>query len=1179
MVFSFFRQLKPVSLIPASLIPISLIFALLTVLMFQCTVLQCAASDSGSQQAVWVDRTAYSPGETVLVSVNETFFNGSNITAYVIFPTLAVTDLTLIPSETGYTAEYSPQHGVVLGTYTVFVSGENVTETVEFDIRTLSVYPDLEESYPPGNISISGDVTDTASGNPVNASVEIIIDGITLSTSATEGFFSTDYQAVSTGQKNLSITANDDENITGKAAASFEVYALSGDTTKPVINSVSDTPDPVESGGNVTITADVTDNVEVGTVLVEINGTEYPMALPELWMNRTQLFFDGFESGNLTTNNWTASGTGDPWQVEEASGSYEGSFNALTSGAGEKTLEAGIDTAGYENLELSLYYRVSGLSGSGYFAIDWYDGEQWNSIFNFTDHTVQYTYFNSSLPDEACDNPDFKLRFRCSLGPGDTARIDNLELTGTGVPSEPYGYIYDSSGLVPGVYSYTVHASDSSENEAVPLTGSFTVVDGIPGISSVSASPNPVEQGENITISVDVVDGFEVNGVLVNIEGINYTVAEGVNTESKLFFDGFESGSLGTNNWTCSGSGNPWFIHYKPNKAHAGDYSLLVTNTDKDGGGASSVETDIDTAGYSEINLSFYYSCDLSADKLEYFSVDWYDGEEWNCLLNTSVIENADLFFNSVLPPAAGDNPDFKLRFNCNSTNSADSVRVDNVEVKGKRIVPRPFEYLYNTSALSPGVYDYTVYANDTLGREAVPVEGNFTVQEPSSGGGSTPGDGEPGGGEGFETSDALSPIINLISASPDPAERGENISFIANVTDNVSVGTVLVELEGINYTMSGLRAEAQLFSDDFESGSLETQNWTCSGSGNPWTIGTDGLTNEAVAMNTGGVSTIEKSIDTAGYENVTFSFEARTEGLDPGKYLAVDWYNGTQWTNLLQTVVTESTGFNYELPAGAGNNSDFKIRFLCDIGEGEYCYVDNVEVNGTGNVPDMYEYSFDSSGLLPGTRAYTIYANDSSGNAAAPLTGNFTVINSPPFLSPIGPGKVNESELLTIKLSATDPNGDPIIYGSNASFGTLVGDTFTWMPGFTDSGVYHVEFTASDGEMNDSETVTITVNESYVNFSVSKRIEKGATPDSYSVVLNLTSHVDFNGSGLMVYDLLPGNFTLADPVPACSGSQGNIYCWNLDLAAGESRTVTYTLEGTGRYSLEDAFVVGVDPQ
>ena len=1016
MVFRSFRQVKPVSVMP-----LLLIFALLGVLVFQYTVLQCAASGSGSQQAVWVDRTAYSPGETVVVSVNGTFFNSSNLTAYIIPPTLAVTGLALTPSEAVYTGEYSPMQDVVLGTYTVFVSGGTVTETTEFDIRMLSVYPDLEQSYPLGNISISGNVTDTATGNPVNASVTITIDGLTFNTSAVEGFFSTDYQALSTGLKSISITAIDDENMTGTASASFEVYTLSGDTINPVINSVSDFPDPVERGDCVTITADVTGDFEVGTVLVEINGTEYPMSLPESWMNRTGLFFDGFESGSLATKNWTVSGTGDPWQVEEGvSKSYEGTFNALASGSGEKILETEMDTAGYENLNLSLYYGVSGLSSSGYFAIDWYDGEQWNSIFNFSDHTIQYTSFNSSLPEGASDNPDFKLRFRCSLGPGDTARIDNVELTGMAISPEPYGYLHDTSGMEPGVYIYTVRASDSSGNVAAPMTGSFIVLDGIPGISSVLDSPDPVVQGENITISVDPADGFEVRDILVNIGGINYTVAEGINTENELFFDGFESGSLETENWTCSGSGNPWFIHYKPNKAYEGDYSLLVINTDgNEGLGASSLETEIDTSGYSEINLSFYYKPGgLDEGKLEYFSVDWYDGEEWNCLLNTSGIENEYLFFNATLPDAAGDNPDFKIRFNCYSTNSDDSVRIDNVEVKGKRTVSGPFDYSYNTSALSPGVYAYTVYAIDTLGREASPVTGSFTVREPTSGGGTSPGDEGPIGGGGFGDSDTVNPVINSVSDSPDPAPRGENFRFTANVTDNVGVGTVLLELEGTNYTMSRLRAEARLFSDDFESGSLETQNWT--NSGTPWTIGADGLTNKAVATNTGGISALEKSVDTAGYENITFSFEARTQALDAGEYLEVDWYNGTQWINLLQTDVVESTAFDYQLPAGAGNNSDFKIRFFCNIGEGEYCYVDNVEVNGTGNVPDMYEYSFDSSVLLPGTRTYTVYANDSAGNPASPLTGNFTVINSPPYLPPIGPRTVNEPEPLSITLPTT---------------------------------------------------------------------------------------------------------------------------------------------------------------
>jgi hypothetical protein len=236
--------------------------------------------------------------------------------------------------------------------------------------------------------------------------------------------------------------------------------------------------------------------------------------------------------------------------------------------------------------------------------------------------------------------------------------------------------------------------------------------------------------------------------------------------------------------------------------------------------------------------------------------------------------------------------------------------------------------------------------------------------------------------------------------------------------------------------------------------------------------------------------------------------------------------------------------------------------------------------VNYTVSSPsDIWQLTFDTSPLPPSVYNYTIYANDSSGNYAILQTGNFTVINSAPVLSPIGAREVNESEEFTIYLSATDPNGDQIIYDTNATFGNLTGNTFTWTPGLTDAGVYYVEFTVSDGALSDSEVISITVNEAYLNFSVSKRIEKGFSPDSYTVTLNLESNVDFNSTGLRIYDFIPTNLTLANPTPSFSDSQGRVYYWNLNLAAGENKTVIYELEGTGRYSLREAFTVGVDPQ
>ncbi|NPE28031.1 hypothetical protein HNV12_08660 [Methanococcoides sp. SA1] len=98
------------------------------------------------------------------------------------------------------------------------------------------------------------------------------------------------------------------------------------------------------------------------------------------------------------------------------------------------------------------------------------------------------------------------------------------------------------------------------------------------------------------------------------------------------------------------------------------------------------------------------------------------------------------------------------------------------------------------------------------------------------------------------------------------------------------------------------------------------------------------------------------------------------------------------------------------------------------------------------------------------------------------------------------------------------------------------------------------------------------------MNFSITKTIEPGVSSNSYNVTLSLTSLVDFNKTDVRAYDLIPTNFTISDPIPDYNNSQDNIYYWSLDLVAGESKVINYTLVGNGKYSLTDAFTVGVDP-
>jgi len=86
-----------------------------------------------------------------------------------------------------------------------------------------------------------------------------------------------------------------------------------------------------------------------------------------------------------------------------------------------------------------------------------------------------------------------------------------------------------------------------------------------------------------------------------------------------------------------------------------------------------------------------------------------------------------------------------------------------------------------------------------------------------------------------------------------------------------------------------------------------------------------------------------------------------------------------------------------------------------------------------------------------------------------------------PPVLDPVGNKSVNEGELLQFAISATDADGDSLTYSASnlptgASFdaGTR---TFSWTPSFDQAGTYSdIHFEVSDGELTDSENITITV-------------------------------------------------------------------------------------------------------
>jgi thermitase len=82
------------------------------------------------------------------------------------------------------------------------------------------------------------------------------------------------------------------------------------------------------------------------------------------------------------------------------------------------------------------------------------------------------------------------------------------------------------------------------------------------------------------------------------------------------------------------------------------------------------------------------------------------------------------------------------------------------------------------------------------------------------------------------------------------------------------------------------------------------------------------------------------------------------------------------------------------------------------------------------------------------------------------------------PVLDPIGNKSVNENTLLTFRVNATDPEGDPITYSAQdlPTGAIFQNQTFTWTPTASDVGSHEVTFIASDGSLSDSEKIVIEV-------------------------------------------------------------------------------------------------------
>jgi len=204
------------------------------------------------------------------------------------------------------------------------------------------------------------------------------------------------------------------------------------------------------------------------------------------------------------------------------------------------------------------------------------------------------------------------------------------------------------------------------------------------------------------------------------------------------------------------------------------------------------------------------------------------------------------------------------------------------------------------------------------------------------------------------------------------------------------------------------------------------------------------------------------------------------------------------------------------------------------------------------------------------------VIIGDINGQAVPISTSSGQVsVDRTPVLNAIGNKTVNEGVLLTFTLTGSDPDGDSLTYsatnlppGANFNAATRV---FSWTPSLTQAGSYtNIHFQVTDGTLNASEDITITVvdsNQLVVNTVNASSITK----DGVTLSGNLNSLGNNSSVALSFeYGLTTSYGSIAVGNPGTLTAPGNFTA--IISGLNPSTLYHYRAKGTGSSS-----VYGVD--
>ncbi|WP_109830804.1 putative Ig domain-containing protein [Reichenbachiella versicolor] len=219
--------------------------------------------------------------------------------------------------------------------------------------------------------------------------------------------------------------------------------------------------------------------------------------------------------------------------------------------------------------------------------------------------------------------------------------------------------------------------------------------------------------------------------------------------------------------------------------------------------------------------------------------------------------------------------------------------------------------------------------------------------------------------------------------------------------------------------------------------------------------------------------------------------------------------------------------------------------------------------------------YSWTPNNSQSGTYNVTISVSDGALSDSETFLITVTDLPEPPVLAPLTDKTVLEADNLSFTASATDPNGGSLTYSLDAAsiaLGMTINSNtgaFLWTPTTSQSGVYSVTITVSDGALTDSETFDITVID-LPEAPVLATIGSKTVIETNALIFTATA-ADPNVGDILTYSLDAASIAQGMTINSSTG----VYSWTPSISQSGSYNVTVSVTD-GTFIDSETFLITV---